>query len=269
MTLLGQNSPVPERYAPELLFAIPRAEARDSLGLDPEQLPFRGEDVWHAWELAWLAPGSQPRLAVGRFSIPASSPSLVESKSFKLYLNSLNQEQFDSAAGLANTLVADLSTVAGAAVSVEILELEDAALAITPLPGECIDNCSLQAVVEEPKAELLLLEKCGDGEEQVLHSHALRSLCPVTAQPDWASVIVHVGGARVDPASLLTYIHAYRRHQEFHEQCVERMFSDLQEAGACGHLSVQALYTRRGGLDINPWRSTDAGPAPRLRTARQ
>ena len=274
MTLLGKQTPTPERYAPELLFAIPRAEGRARLDLDASALPFRGEDVWHAWELSWQGPAGQPRSAVGRFVLPASSPYLIESKSFKLYLNSLNQSEFATELALTETLRQDLSAVAGGPVAVEILALDDPALVISELPGTCIDNCTLQQLADEPTASLLRVEKpaaqpAGQQAEQLLYSHSLRSLCPVTAQPDWATVLVRCAGSTVDPASLLTYLHSFRRHQEFHEQCVERMFCDLRQAGVQGAMSVQALYTRRGGLDINPWRSSERGSAPRLRSARQ
>jgi 7-cyano-7-deazaguanine reductase len=267
VTLLGKNSPVPASYAPDILSPIPRAAARAALGLQPDALPFSGEDVWHAWELAWLEPGGRPRYAVGRFTLASTTANLVESKSLKLYLNSLNQTAFDSPESLRETLQQDLSRVAQGSVAVELLHLDAPELAITPLPGECIDGYSPGTIAAEPSSGLLSAE-AAPGTQQVLHSHALRSLCPVTAQPDWASVIVCLQGTQLEPGSLLTYLCAFRNHQEFHEQCVERMFCDLSRA--CGGLvSVQALYTRRGGIDINPWRSSQPGNAPRLRTSRQ
>ncbi len=266
MTVLGQQTPVPDKYAPEVLFPVPRSEARERLGLT-SGLPFLGEDIWHAWELAWLGPEGAPNVAVARLGFPCDSPCLVESKSLKLYLNSLNQEQFESRAVLAETLVKDLGASAGMAVTVEILDLDAPALAIGELPGRCVDAEPLDGPVSEPEPGLLRVEE-GSG-EQVLHSHVLRSLCPVTAQPDWASVVVHCRGTQILPASLLTYLHSFRAHQEFHEQCVERIFCDIQEACQPEALSVQALYTRRGGLDINPWRSTESATSPRLRTPRQ
>ena len=266
MTLLGKDSTIPARYAPEILFPIPRAEARERLGIGAE-LPFHGEDVWHGWELSWLDADSQPCCAVGRFTFPATSPNLVESKSFKLYLNSLNGERFESTLSLSGTLVADLSGVAGADVEVEILAVDDPALAPMLLPGACIDGRRAARSAEAPDAALLQVEAAA-GEVQTVYSHGMRSLCPVTAQPDWATVILTSQDALVEPASLLAYIHAFRGHQEYHEQCVERMFRDLLHAGL-EDFSVQALYTRRGGMDINPWRSTGPGKAPRLRGMRQ
>ena len=267
MTLLGKNSPVPAQYAPEILDPIPRGLARGSLGLDAEALPFVGEDVWHAWELAWLEPEG-PRNGVGRFTLPSSTANLIESKSLKLYLNSLNQAEFDSGETLRQTLHQDLSAVAEGPVDVEILALDSPDLAITPIPGQCVDGEVLENRADEPSAALLRASPA-QGSRQVLHSHAMRSLCPVTAQPDWATVVVWLEDAQLAPASLLSYLYAFRHHREFHEQCVERMFRDLRQACGDAPLSVQALYTRRGGLDINPWRSTGQARSPRLRCARQ
>jgi 7-cyano-7-deazaguanine reductase len=228
---------------------------------------FYGEDAWHAWELSWLEPSGRPRTAVGRFVFPADTANLVESKSFKLYLNSLNQSEFESVEVLSETLVRDLSPVAEGAVGVEILPLDSPLLAPAAMPGDCVDGEAVPETADEPLAALLQSSEA-PGETQVLYSHALRSLCPVTAQPDWATVILESEGTRVQPGSFLGYVMSFRRHQEFHEECVERMFRDLREAGL-GTFSVQALYTRRGGLDINPWRSTRPGEAPRLRCIRQ
>ncbi|MEE4189962.1 MAG: NADPH-dependent 7-cyano-7-deazaguanine reductase QueF [Halieaceae bacterium] len=264
--LLGKDSPAPERYAPEILYPIPRRLARDELGL-PAALPFHGEDVWHGWELSWLSPEGAPRSAVARFVIPATSENLVESKSFKLYLNSLNQERFEREEVVAETLAKDLSAVAGGEIEVELLAVDDPVLAPTPLPGECIDDQVPAAQGDGPDAGLLRVESAA-GSTQQLYSHGLRSLCPVTAQPDWATVLLSCEGQRLEPAHLLAYIAGFRHHQEFHEQCVERMFRDLQAAGLEA-FSIQALYTRRGGLDISPWRSTAPGQAPRLRSMRQ
>ncbi len=264
--LLGQDSQAPQQYAPEILYPIPRRLARDELGL-PLELPFYGEDIWHGWELSWLDANGAPQSAVARFAIPATSENLVESKSFKLYLNSLNQEAFDSREALAATLVKDLSAAAAGEIELELFAVDDLALAPTPLPGTCVDGEQLSRQAAEPDAEMLELVDAA-GETQQLYSHGLRSLCPVTAQPDWATVVLSCEGQRVTPTSLLTYVASFRHHQEFHEQCVERMFRDLRAAGL-ERFSIQALYTRRGGLDINPWRSTEPGRAPRLRSMRQ
>ncbi len=263
--LLGQDSPAPTQYAPEILYPIPRRLARDELGL-PTALPFYGEDIWHGWELSWLDARAVPQSAVARFVIPATTDNLVESKSFKLYLNSLNQEAFESHAALQSTLVKDLSAVAAGEVELELFAADDTALAPAPLAGDCVDGAALLRQAAEPDVGLLEVVEAPGATQ--LFSHGLRSLCPVTAQPDWATVILRSEDRSVTPASLLTYVASFRHHQEFHEQCVERMFRDLQHAGL-ERFSVQALYTRRGGLDISPWRSTEPGRAPRLRSMRQ
>ena len=267
MTLLGQNTAIPQHYTPEVLDPIPRRLGRDTLGLDEASLPFHGEDVWNAWELAWLDESGAAHAGVARLMLPCTSPNLIESKSLKLYLHSLNQHRFKTAQELEATLVSDLSAVAGAGVAVEVLSLNSPLLGPTTLPGECIDSLPCSEFADAPSADLLRGSE-GEG-EQVLHSHLLRSLCPITAQPDWATVIVRCSGGHLVPESLLDYINGYRQHQEFHEQCVERMYCDILQACKPATLSVQALYTRRGGLDINPFRSSEVVAAPRLRSIRQ
>lgn len=267
--LLGKITPSASHYAPELLYPIPREQARSTLGI-PSELPFYGVDVWHAYELSWLDGQGKPVACVGRFSIPIESPNLVESKSFKLYLNSLNSEHFDTSAHLIDRVQGDVSAVAGAAVTLDILSLDDPSLAGVALPGDCIDSCAYVAAEREPKADMLRIsDSSGDVVEESLYSHLLRSLCPVTGQPDWASVLVAYRGERLDHGSLLSYLVAYREHQEFHEQCVERMFCDLHECLSPEFLQVQAFYTRRGGMDINPFRSTNKQATPLGRMNRQ
>lgn len=264
--LLGKSTPLVEHYSPQLLFAIPRSDSRVELGLDQASLPFYGEDTWHGWELSWLGPKRVPQVAVARFRFPCDAPNLVESKSFKLYLNSLNQHQFESRQQLQKILADDLATVAGAAVSVELLDLDAPELQTGSLPGLCIDGYEPLEWATEPTATLLRPEA---GEGGCWHSHLLRSLCPVTAQPDWGSIVIETVGVDIVPETLLAYLLGYRNHQEFHEQCVERIFCDIQNVIEPAHFSVQALYTRRGGLDISPWRSTVSGRAPLRRTSRQ
>lgn len=252
--LLGRQVAVSEHYAPELLHPIPRARARSELGLDPAAPPFGGVDIWHAYELSWLDSNRRPVARVGRFAIPADSANLVESKSFKLYLNSLNGECFDSESAAVQCICADIGAAAGASVSLELFAVDDPALAGASLPGDCLDTLDASWSDREPDVAQLVPEE-GDAPQE-LHTHLLRSLCPVTGQPDWASVWVRLEGARVDPRSLLDYLLAYRKHQDFHEQCVERIFRDLHAACAPSGLHIQAFYTRRGGLDITPFRST-------------
>ena len=268
--LLGKTTPSAQRYAPELLYPIAREQARGTLGISSE-LPFLGVDVWHAYELSWLDGQGRPVACVGRFSIPIESPNLVESKSFKLYLNSLNSERFDSTSSLIDRVQSDVSAVAGAAVALDVLALDDPSLAGVSLPGTCIDTCSYVASDREPEADMLQASNSTSGAvvEESLYSHLLRSLCPVTGQPDWASVLVTYRGQPLDHDSLLSYLVAYREHQEFHEQCVERMFCDLYERLSPEFLQVQAFYTRRGGMDINPFRSTNRQATPLGRMNRQ
>lgn len=262
--LLGKHTPVVEQYAPELLYPIPRSLARDGLGLaDPA--PFHGADIWHAYELSWLDATGRPVARVGRFEVPATTPNIVESKSFKLYLNSLNNTLFDSDSAALQTICGDIGAAAGGPVSLQLFGVDDAVLAGAQLQGECIDDEPAAALQGEPDIAMLELLP-GEGGDNRLYSHLLRSLCPVTGQPDWATVLIHWRGPALRRASLLRYVLAYRNHQEFHEQCVERMYRDLQAVLTPETLFIQAFYTRRGGLDINPWRASDerATGLPRL-----
>lgn len=262
--LLGRYTPVMDSYAPHLLYPIPRADGREHIGCD-QALPFYGCDFWHAYEMSWLDLQGKPVVRVGRVTVPASSANMVESKSFKLYLNSLNNTRFDSDAAVAAIIRRDIARVVGAQIQLELLAVDDARLAGVALTGNCLDALALTAPAGEPCADMLELQE-GKIVEERLYTHLLRSLCPVTGQPDWASVWLHYRGAAMQHESLLQYIIAYRCHQEFHEQCVERMFCDIHRRVAPQFLHIQAFYTRRGGLDISPFRSTDpaAQPLPRL-----
>ncbi len=265
--LLGQKTPPVSEYSPQLLFPIERKDARLTLGFDPDSLPFHGEDIWHAYELSWMQAEGRPVARVGRFGIPAHSPMLVESKSFKLYLNSLNFLIFKSDADAVSTIQRDVSRVAGAQVNLELFKLDDPALSGSTLPGVLLDDSAIEGETPaQPSPNVIELTGSGDG---VYHSHLLRSLCPVTGQPDWGSVLIEIEGAKLAPASLLRYLLSYRQHQEFHEQCVERIFRDIARCAVPTALRVQAFYTRRGGMDISPWRSSSPGKAPRLRLNRQ
>jgi len=262
--LLGKHTPVIETYSPEILYPIPRQDAREALGI-VGTLPFYGADLWHAYEMSWLDNTGKPVSRVGRFSIPCESPNLVESKSFKLYLNSLNSTRFASEDLAKNCIVKDIAAVAGVAVSLELFTVDDTALAGQRLEGVCLDTGNASVVRSEPTPEMISVDS-SETKEEVLYSHLLRSLCPVTGQPDWATVWIHYRGKAIHHGSLLSYIIAYRQHQEFHEQCVERIFRDLLPKCEPEFMHIQAFYTRRGGLDISPFRSTDkaANPQPRL-----
>lgn len=264
--LLGRQTPVLREYAPHVLHCIPRAGARQRLNVSAAS--FYGADLWHAYEMSWLDNDGRPVVRVGRFTVPASSPHIVESKSFKVYLNSLNNTRFATLEAARATIVHDISRAAGEAVDLQLLLVGDPSLVGTTLVGQCLDELPVAYWSGEPQAEQLQVQS-GHIVEEVLYSHLLRSLCPVTGQPDWATVWLHYRGAAMDHSSLLQYIIAYREHQEFHEQCAERMFCDIARRCAPQFLHLQAFYTRRGGLDINPFRSTDASARPLPRLNRQ
>jgi 7-cyano-7-deazaguanine reductase len=265
--LLGRQAPDVADYAPHLLYPIPRGEGRSRLGLGAT-LPFTGVDLWHAYEISWLESTGKPVVRVGRFAIPATSPAMVESKSFKLYLNSLNNTRFAGEAEVRETLRRDLGAAVGADLEVTLLQPDDPRLATAVPPGICLDSLPVSPPAGEPVAQMLALAG-EDLVEEHLYSHLLRSLCPVTGQPDWATVCCHYRGRPLERGSLLHYIVAYRQHREFHEQCVERMFRDILAACRPAYLRIQALYTRRGGLDICPLRSSDPAAEPLPRTGRQ
>jgi 7-cyano-7-deazaguanine reductase len=265
--LLGKHTPVVEVYSPELLYPIPRSVARDNLGID-SVLPFCGVDLWHAYELSWLDSSGKPVARVGRFSVPATTPNIVESKSFKLYLNSLNSTRFSDEIEARACIEKDISSAAGGAVSLELFSVNDSRLAGQALAGVEIDGCTVSPGEAEPSADMLAVNS-DDIREEKLYSHLLRSLCPVTGQPDWATLWLHYRGPAIDHSALLAYIISYRQHQEYHEQCVERMFRDISQRCTPEFLHIQAFYTRRGGLDINPFRSTDPEAAPGFRLNRQ
>ena len=267
---LGKSSAYVATYSPEQLFPIPRAPKWEELGLTAETLPYQGVDIWNCYELSWLLPSGKPVVAIGEFRIPADSPNIIESKSFKLYLNSLNQSVFESQEALRAVMTKDLSAAAGKPVEVRLSTLDEiTAEGVARLPGRCIDD--LEVTIEHydsPQTELLRCDPARQVEE-CLHSHLMRSNCPVTGQPDWGSLVVEYRGAALDPASLLAYLVSFRQHADFHEQCVERIFLDLQRLLKPERLSVYARYLRRGGLDINPYRSTERVAADNRRLVRQ
>lgn len=267
---LGKSSEYIATYTPSLLFPIPRTAKWAELGLTAETLPYQGVDFWNCYELSWLLPSGKPVVAIGEFCIPADSPNIIESKSFKLYLNSLNQTPFASQAELVTTLEKDLSGAAGKPVGVRIRSLKDIeAEGIVPVPGVCVDDLDITiSSYDRPQPELLRCDEARVVEES-LHSHLLKSNCPVTSQPDWGSVAVEYRGAALDHASFLAYIVSFRQHSDFHEQCVERIFMDLQRLLKPEKLTVSARYVRRGGLDINPYRSTEKLTLENGRLARQ
>ncbi|MDI5922871.1 NADPH-dependent 7-cyano-7-deazaguanine reductase QueF [Halomonas sp. LR5S13] len=266
---LGREAAYPEHYDAGLLYSITRTANRTPLGIEEGALPFVGEDEWHAFEVSWLNARGKPRVAVARFRLPADSPNLIESKSWKLYLNGFNQTRVESRQSVIDTLVSDLSRAAGAAVSVELFDVDDEVLSPRRLPGECLDDLDIEVTDYTPSVEHL---RVSDEEvvEEALHSHLLKSNCPVTGQPDWGSVLIRYRGPRIDREGLLRYLIGYRQHQDFHEHCVEHIFMDLMARARPERLLVLARYVRRGGLDISPWRATPGERPPEpLRLARQ
>jgi 7-cyano-7-deazaguanine reductase len=258
---LGKTTAYADRYDPSLLFPIPREQKRVEIGVI-EPLPFHGVDIWNAYELSWLDTRGKPQVALAEFRVPASSPNIIESKSLKLYLNGFSQERTDTAA-LRDTLVRDLSAAAGAPVTATLSAPSARNHAIADLAGTLLDDLPLE--IDDygpPKAGYLSANHDAAPVEETLLSNLLRSNCPVTGQPDWGSVQIAYRGAPIDQAGLLRYLVSFRTHNEFHEQCVERIFVDLTARCAPERLTVYARYTRRGGLDINPFRSTDPGAMP-------
>ena len=269
---LGKTSEYSGIYTPSLLYPIPRQPIWESLGLDPERLPFNGADVWNSYEVSWLTPSGKPDVAAVEFVFPLTPGArIVESKSFKLYLNSLNQTVFSDRAELLRTLESDLSVTAQAPVMVRLMDMHRLQLlGIARLPGESLDGMDVDIDTYEYNPGLLKLAARGGLVRETLNSNLLKSNCPVTGQPDWASVMISYAGPALDRASVLRYLVSFRQHADFHEQCVERIFLDLHRVlGEGCELSVYARYLRRGGLDINPWRSTQPGMPDNLRLARQ
>lgn len=247
---LGRAVAYPACYDPGLLYPISRAPARAALGLGAA-LPFIGVDRWHAYELSWLDARGKPQVATATVEVPADSPCLVESKSLKLYLNSLNAARFDHPQQVLALLERDLGAAAGAAVVVRF-----GLPPVLPAPAPTLDALELAIDCHGPPEASLLAADAAHVVDESLASALLKSNCPVTGQPDWADVTIQYRGPRIDRAGLLRYLVSYREHAGFHEQCVERIFVDLVARCSPASLSVEARYTRRGGLDINPWRAT-------------
>ncbi|MGY0219138.1 NADPH-dependent 7-cyano-7-deazaguanine reductase QueF [Endozoicomonadaceae bacterium StTr2] len=254
---LGKHTDYIFEYDPSLLFPLPRKDKRDELGITGE-LPFYGRDIWNAWELSWLDLKGKPVMMIGRFTLPASAPNLIESKSFKLYLNSFNQSRYESAAVVQQVMEKDLSAAAGAPVSVELLDLTTAAKeGIAEVEGFCVDNLDVEVDCYTLNNSFLKHADSAEVVTETLYSHLLKSNCPVTGQPDWGTVVLSYTGKQLDREGVLKYICSFRQNQEFHEQCVERMYVDLMQICEPEKLMVEARYVRRGGLDINPVRSSE------------
>jgi len=275
--VLGQQSAYPNQYDPSLLFPIARSDNRSSLGLNSQSTPpFFGVDIWNAYELAWLNLKGKPQIALAEFIIPADSPNMIESKSFKLYLNSLNQHCFADFATVKTCLQHDLSQVLGTGLQVRLVQpceitSNKKMVPIEELGGQLLDRLDIE-VNSHQNADLLLLKADHTSAPitQTLVSHLLKSNCPVTGQPDWASVQIQYQGRPIDEEGLLRYLIGFRQLGEFHEHCVEKIFCDIKIQCQPEKLSVYARYTRRGGLDINPFRTDFNAAWPNnIRHARQ
>lgn len=260
---LGHATGYPDRYDPSLLFAVARAPQREEIGIRGA-LPFTGADVWTAYEHTWLDNGGKPRIAMLSLEVPVASPHIVESKSVKLYLGSYAQSRFDSEAQVIEAVSRDLSSAAGAQLKVSVLR--DAR--IETMAGDSIDDAVV--AIDLYQVDPSLLRAGGDVVSESLRSDLFRSVCPVTGQPDYASISIAYRGPRIDRAALLRYLVSYRLHAGFHEHCAERIFVDLAQRCGCESLTVHARFTRRGGLDINPFRTSAGLPVPpNVRTPRQ
>jgi 7-cyano-7-deazaguanine reductase len=255
---LGQATPYPDQYDPNLLFPIARAENRLKLNIKLNQaLPFVGVDIWNAFELSWLNHKGKPQIALAEFQVPADSPNMIESKSFKLYLNSFNGARFEDESEVRERLTADLSAVAGSKISTRIHSTEAISKkGMQEMSGVLMDRLDIEVdpnLAADPA--LLEVNESFGPIEQCLVSHLLKSNCPVTGQPDWASVQIRYQGRPILEEGLLRYLIGFRQLGEFHEHCVETIFCDIQRQCKPEKLSVYARYTRRGGLDINPFRT--------------
>lgn len=266
---LGKEIPYPvSGYDAKLLYPISRLLNRDRLNLEAD-LPFHGQDRWMAYELSWLNAHGLPQVAIGDFIVPYDSPYLIESKSLKLYLNSFNMTRVNSVAELKHMLARDLSAAAGAPVTVRIILPEDFLTErLGEFPGTCLDLLDVSTDQYQVDPSLLEVEG-GEVERETVYSHLLKSQCLVTNQPDWGSVLIRYSGPKIVPESLLRYIVSYRMHQGFHEDVVERIFVDLQQQCGAEELTVFAIYTRRGGLNISPFRSNFEDPYQEIRLVRQ
>jgi len=253
---LGQQTEYVSEYDSGLLYPIARVDKWSEMGIASERLPFYGEDVWNAYELSWLNLKGKPVAALAEFRLPCDSPNIIESKSFKLYLNSLNQMRYGCPEDVQEILEKDLSSAAGANVTVIIRDIDSMASLVVLTPDYCIDELDVDITEYHPNAGLLALDTSLGVVEERLVSHLLKSNCPVTNQPDWGSVFIEYNGSKIQHESLLKYIVSFREHTDFHEQCVERIFIDIMRECQPESLTVYARYVRRGGLDINPYRSS-------------
>ena len=274
---LGRSSAYVDKYDASLLFPIARSIQRTAMGIDERALPFFGADLWTAFELSWLNARGKPQVAVAHFTVPCETPNIIESKSFKLYLNSFNSSVFADIDAVRERLKADIAEAAwrgserSGGVGVKLLTPEQFDREqVHELDGLDLDRLDIECTHYQPAPELLRSDTTLPEISETLVSRLLKSNCLVTGQPDWGSVQIRYSGPPIDQAGLLAYIVSFRNHNEFHEPCAERMFRDILARCKPHKLSVYARYTRRGGLDINPFRTSSPQALPvNVRTARQ
>jgi 7-cyano-7-deazaguanine reductase len=267
---LGQPTVYVETYSPELLFPIPRSLAREKTGISSEKLPFSGNDLWTGYELSWLNSKGMPQIALASFSFPCTSSNVVESKSFKLYLNSFNQSHFPSMEAVRAILEKDLSAAAGAAVAVSLFSCQDSPelFAIHTMPGLCLDNLDIEVDTYQPNPAFLQNSSEAHVEE-MFYTNLLKSNCLATGQPDWGTLLISYEGPSIDHIGFMRYIFSLRRHAGFAEHCIEQIFHDLIAKCCPKKLTVYGRYTRRGGLDINPIRTNCGWSHANFRLIRQ
>lgn len=265
---LGQTSVYIEHYTPTLLFPVARTESRTPLGIK-DKIPFYGEDIWNLYELSWLDEMGKPLAAIGELRIPCDSPNIVESKSLKLYLNSFNQSKFNTLEIVKSTMIHDIANCVGTPVNLQLFLPQEAIKPSFPLHAISIDDQAISPSPYHPHPESLAVQSNAEKIQETLVSHLFKSNCPVTHQPDWASIYIDYAGSPIDQAGLLHYLISYRQHQAFHEACVEQIFLDIQNYCQPHELSVYARFCRRGGIDINPFRSTHHKGGVNFKTFRQ
>jgi 7-cyano-7-deazaguanine reductase len=257
---LGKKSQYVSEYNPDILFPISRQIKRDEIGISANQLPFHGYDCWNHYEVSWLNSKGKPQVAIAEIIYDCHSPNIIESKSLKLYFNSFNNTKVESVENLTTIIKTDLSARIGAQVQIKIFNLQEAHTyyQCEDLNGDCLDELDITMETFDLNPQVLKTESILT--KEILYSNLLKSNCLVTFQPDWGSVQIEYQGPKINRESLLQYILSFRNHNEFHEQCIERIFIDILRHCKPIHLSVLGRYTRRGGLDINPFRTTDLSP---------
>lgn len=250
---LGQKTEYVQSYSPEQLFPIPRSMARDKINLS-HLLPFKGVDIWTGYELSWLNLKGKPEIATATFTLPCTTPYIVESKSFKLYLNSFNQSKFSSIEEVQETIKKDLSEATQGGVDVQLFPISNRIFEhMEDFKGICVDHLDIE--IDEYEVNKELLKADGPIVTETLYSNLLKSNCLATGQPDWGSLLVRYQGKKINHENFLKYVVSFRNHSGFAEHCVEQIYNDILTLCQPTLLTVYARYTRRGGLDINPFRS--------------